>query len=224
MLVLEQFAHDVERLAIGNVEELAAEGGTRQQLLALFSRQRLGITLRQENLRRDFLGFAVPLAESRGVLLGEPRDIGDRFFEITAEHQRGAIAMRLAKLIARSDVGDALAEVQVLEPWRLADVEMIDGMQVVVEARSCDLPRTQSAAIDKPAVDQQDIEAGAGQIASKDQPVVSGADYDAVIGFFERPGQRSSFLQCAVQWTSGYTAGRSLPRSMGGVAWPMSFN
>ncbi len=70
-----------------------------------------------------------------GVLLGEARDIGERLLEIAAEDQRRAVEMRLAELVARRDVGDAVAEVQVLEPRRLADVEMIDRMQVVIEAR-----------------------------------------------------------------------------------------
>src|SRR4029453_6365093 len=33
MLVLEQFAHDIERLAIGNLEKFASQGGARQECL-----------------------------------------------------------------------------------------------------------------------------------------------------------------------------------------------
>src|SRR5262249_16832554 len=94
--------------------------------------------------------------------------------------------MCLAEFVTRRDVGKALVQVQVLEPGRLADMEMIDRMQIVVEARQRDFPRAQSAAISKPTVDQQDVEARASQITSKDQPVVSGTDNYAVIGFFER--------------------------------------
>src|SRR5262249_45267780 len=65
-------------------------------------------------------------------------------------------------------------------------MEMIDRMQIVVEARQRDFPRAQSAAISKPTIDQQDVETRASQITSKDQPVVSGTDNYAVIGFFER--------------------------------------
>ena len=203
MLVLEQFAHHIERLAVGNVEKLASQSRARQQRLALFFWQRLGIALRQENLRRDLLGLAVPFAESRGVFLGKSRDIGDGFLQIAAEHQRGAIAMRLAELVPRRDVGDAFVEVQVLEPGRLADVEMIDRMQVVVEARQRDFARAQSAAISEPTVDQQNVEPGAGEITPKDQPVVPGADNDAVIGLFQRLGQRSNFpLKRGPQWAS----------------------
>ncbi len=101
--------------------------------------------------------------------------------------------MCLAELVAGCDVSDALAQVQILEPGRFADVEMIDRMQIVVEARQRDLARAQSAAIGQSPVDQEDIEAGAGQIAAEDQPVVAGADDDAVVGFFQRLGQRSKF-------------------------------
>lgn len=50
--------------------------------------------------------------------------------------------MRLAELIAGRDVGDALVQIQILEPGRFADVEMVDRMQIVVEARQRDLART----------------------------------------------------------------------------------
>src|SRR5262245_49983692 len=66
---------------------------------------------------------------------------------------------------------------------------MIDRMQVMVEARQGDFARAQSAPIGEPAVDQQNVEPGAGQIGAENKSVVSGADDDAVIGFFQRLGQ-----------------------------------
>ena len=41
---------------------------------------------------------------------------------------------RLAEFVARRDIGHAFAEAEVLEPRRLVDMEVIDGMQVVMEA------------------------------------------------------------------------------------------
>ena len=78
--------------------------------------------------------------------------------------------MGLAELVARRDVGDALVQIQILEPGRFADVEMIDRVQVVVEARQRHFARAQSAAIGEPPVDQQDVEAGAGEIAPRIRP------------------------------------------------------
>ena len=51
VLVLEQLAHHIERLAVRHLEEFAAERRARQQRLALLLRQRLGVALGQENLR-----------------------------------------------------------------------------------------------------------------------------------------------------------------------------
>src|SRR5262245_26995453 len=88
MLVLEQLTHDIERLAIGNLEKFASQGGARQQCLPVFPWQGLGIALRQENLCRDFLGLGVPFAECRRVLPGKSRNIADRFLQVAAQHQR----------------------------------------------------------------------------------------------------------------------------------------
>ena len=186
VLVLEQFAHHIERLAVGDLEEFAPQRGAIEQRLALVLRQRFGIALGQENLARDLLGLAVPFAEGGGVFLGEARDIGDRLFQIAPEHQRRAVAMRLAEFVARRDVAHARVEPEVLEPRRLADVEMIDRMQVVVEAGQGHFAGAQAAAIGQPPLHQQDVETGPGEIAAEDQPVVAGADDDAVIGFFQR--------------------------------------
>ena len=54
--------------------------------------------------------------------------------------------MRLTELVARRDVLDAIGEIEVFEPRRLADVEMIDRMQVVIEARRGRLLGDQRAA------------------------------------------------------------------------------
>jgi len=135
VLVLEQLLDHVERLPLGRGKEVAADVALAQQRLALGLRQRVGEPLGEENLGRDLLGFAVPVAEGLRVLLGEPRDVGQRLLEVAAEDQRRAVEMRLAELVARRDVLDAVGEIEVLEPRRLADVEMIDRMQVVIEAR-----------------------------------------------------------------------------------------
>jgi hypothetical protein len=93
--------------------------------------------------------------------------------------------VRLAEFIPRRDVIDGGAEFEILEPRRLADVEMIDRMQVVIEARLGHFPGAQAAAIGQPLLDQQDVQPGLGQIAAEDQAVMAGADDDAVIGFVE---------------------------------------
>src|SRR5262245_58389723 len=103
----------------------AAERGTREQGFALSPRQRLRITLGQKDLGCDALSLAVPLAERGGILLGEARDISDGLLEV--EHEGGTVTMRLAEFVARRDVGHTLAETEVLEPRRLADMEVIDG-------------------------------------------------------------------------------------------------
>src|SRR6185503_20693218 len=97
------------------------------------------------------------------------------------EDQRRAVEMRLAELVARRDVFDAVAEVQILEPRRLADVKMIDRMQVVVEARRGGLLRHQRAAVLQAAVDEENLEAGFGEITAKHQAVMPRADDDAVV-------------------------------------------
>ena len=134
MFVLEQLLHNVERLALGRREKIAADVTARQQRLALGSWQRLGEALRQEYASRDLLGLAVPVAKGRGVPLGEARDVGERLLEIAPEHERRSVEVWLAELVARRNVGYSVAEAQILEPGCLADVEMIDRMQVVIEA------------------------------------------------------------------------------------------
>src|SRR5579875_3794666 len=106
------------------------------------SRSALGIAFGQEDRARDGLGFSIPLAEGPGVLVGETRDVGNRFLEFASQDERGAIAMGLAEFVARRDIGNARVEPEVLEPGRLGDVEVIDRVQVVVEARQRDLART----------------------------------------------------------------------------------
>ena len=96
--------------------------------------------------------------------------------------------MGLTEFVAWRDVGDTLIQIQIPEPRRLADVEMIDRMQVVVEARQRHLTRAQAAAVGEPPVHQENVEAGAGKITPKDQPVMARADDDAVVGFLERFG------------------------------------
>ena len=191
VLVLEQLAHDFERLAGGDLEKLAAERGLRQERIALGLRQRLGEALRQEDFGGDLLGDLVPLAKCLRVLLREAGEVCDRLLEIAAEHQRRAVGVRLAELVARRDVGDALVEPEVLEPRRLADVEMIDRVQIVIEARQRHLTRAQAAAIGQPPLDEQYLQARPREISAEDQAVMAGPDDDAVIGFLERLRHRT---------------------------------
>jgi hypothetical protein len=72
---------------------------------------------------------------------------------------------------------------------------MIDRVQIVVVARQRDLARAQAAAIGEPTIDQENVETSAGEIGAEDQAVMPRADYDAVVGLFERLGQRSRFLE-----------------------------
>src|SRR5262245_12560081 len=139
MLVLEQLLDQIERLPARGRQKVATHFSARQQLLALALRQRLGEALGQEDARRDGFRPAVPFAERLGVARRKARDIGKRLVEIAAEHERGPIAMRLAELVARRDVSDLAVKPQVLEPGCLADMEMIDRMQIVMEARRGDL-------------------------------------------------------------------------------------
>jgi hypothetical protein len=84
---------------------------------------------------RDLFSLAIPFAESRGIFFREAGNVGDRLFEIAAQHECRSIVVSLAELIARRDVSDALVQIQILEPGRFADMEMIDRVQIVVEAR-----------------------------------------------------------------------------------------
>ena len=72
--------------------------------------------------------------------------------------------MRLAEFIARRDVAHALGKAQIVEPGRFADVEMIDRMQVVIEAGRRHLFGDQCAAVLQPPVDQEDIEPAARKV------------------------------------------------------------
>ena len=156
VIVLEQLPHHVERLASADGQEIAADRGPPQQSLAFGLRQRLGVALGDQNLRGDLFGAAVPVAEGIGVFFREPRHVGDGLFAIAAEHQSRAVAVRLTELVARRDVSDAVFKTEVLEPRRLGNVEMIDGMQIVIEARRRHFLGREPAAILQPAVDQQD--------------------------------------------------------------------
>ena len=186
MLVLEQLLDHVERLPARRRQEVAAHRGARQQVLALMLRQRLREPLGQQDLCGDGFGAPVPRAERRRVTLRETRDVGDGFLEIAPEHQRGAVAVSLAEFVAGRDVGDPIVEAEVPEPRRLADVEMIDRMQVVVEAGLRDFLGRQAAAIGQPPLHHEDVEPGFGEIGSEDQAVMAGADDDAVIAPFQR--------------------------------------
>ena len=93
--------------------------------------------------------------------------------------------MRLAEFVARRDVGHTLAETKVLEPRRLADMEVIDGMQVVIEAGCGRLFGAETAAVLEPALDVEDVEPSLGEIGAEHEAVMAGTDDDAIIVAFE---------------------------------------
>src|SRR5262249_20721575 len=119
------------------------------------------------------------------------------FLQIAAKDERRAIVVRLAKFVARRDVDHAFVQIQVFEPRSLADVEVIDRMKVVIEPGQRHLARTKATAIGEAPLSQKDAQAGAGEIGAEDQAVMPGADDDAVIGFFQRLGQKSNSRQMA---------------------------
>jgi hypothetical protein len=93
--------------------------------------------------------------------------------------------VRLAKFVARRDVGHTFAETEVLEPRRLADVEVIDGMQVVIEAGFGRLLGGKTAAVVEPTLDNEDVESSLGEIGAEHEAVMAGADDDAIVVAFE---------------------------------------
>ena len=196
VLVLEQIAHHFQRFAARNGEEFAAECRLRQQRLTLRLRQRFGKPLRHENLAGDGLGARIPVAECLGVSLGKTGEIGDGFLEIAAEHQRRAVGMGLRQFVARRDVVHALADAEILEPRRLGDVEMIDRMQVVIEAWQRHFLGGEAAAVAQPTFHQQNLQAGASEIGAEDQAMMSGADDDPVISPVECGGHGVSSGRC----------------------------
>jgi hypothetical protein len=110
VLVLEQLLDQVERLAARGREELAAHRRARQEILALALGQRLREPFGDQDLCRDGFCAAVPLTEGRRVASREARDVGGRLVEIAPEHERRAVAVRLAELVARRNVGDLVVE------------------------------------------------------------------------------------------------------------------
>jgi len=119
------------------------------------------------------------------AFLREAGDVRHRLLEVAPEHEGGAVPVRLAELVARRDVGHAFAETEVLEPGRLADVEVIDGMQVVIEAGLGCLLGAETAAVVEAPLDKEDVQSGPGEIGAEHQAVVSGANDDAVVIAFE---------------------------------------
>src|SRR5580704_16610230 len=113
--------------------------------------------------------------------LRKARDIGDGLFQVAPKDERAAVAMRLPEFVARRDVGHFVAKPEIGEPRRVADMEMIDRMQVVIEARLSDFLGAQTAAVLQTPVDEQYVEAALRQIRSQDHAVVAGADDDAVV-------------------------------------------
>jgi hypothetical protein len=92
--------------------------------------------------------------------------------------------MGLAELVARRDVGDFVSELEIRKPRRVSDMKVIDRMQVVVETGLRDLTCRKAAAVIEPALDQQHLQAGPGEITPKDQAVMARADDDPVVAAF----------------------------------------
>src|SRR5262245_35745193 len=110
--------------------------------------------------------------------------------------------MRLAELVARRDVVDAVGEAEVLEPRRLGDVEVVDRMQIVVEAWRRHFLRTEPAAVLQAAIHHQDVEAALLQVRAEHQPVVAGADDDAVVAALQRRRHERFPTYCAASLVS----------------------
>src|SRR5262249_3208813 len=103
-----------------------------------------------------------------------------RLLEVAPEHEGGAITVRLAEFVARRDIGHAFAEAEVLEPRRLADMEVIDGMQVVIEAGFSHLFGAKTAAVVDPTLDNEDVESTLGKIRAEHEAVMAAATDDAI--------------------------------------------
>jgi hypothetical protein len=77
-------------------------------------------------------------------------------------------------------------------------VEVIDGMQVVIEAGLGFLLGAEAAAVVEATLDKEDVQAGLCEIGAKDEAVVTGADDDAVVIAFEGVPVGSFFLASAL--------------------------
>src|SRR5262249_56166343 len=104
-----------------------------------------------------------------------------RLLEVAPEHEGGAITVRLAEFVARRDIGHAFAEAEVLEPRRLADMEVIDGMQVVIEAGFSHLFGAKTAAVVEPTLDNEDVESTLGKIRAEHEPVMARPNHAPIV-------------------------------------------
>src|SRR5262249_51563829 len=120
---------------------------------------------------------------------------GDGLVEVAPEYEGGAITVRLAEFVARRDVGHTFAETEVLEPRRLADVKVIDRMQVVIEAGFGHLLGAKTAAVVEPTLDNEDVESSLDEIGAEHEAVMAGANDDAIVVAFE--GVHVCSLVCA---------------------------
>jgi hypothetical protein len=93
--------------------------------------------------------------------------------------------VRLAEFVARRDVDHAFAETEVLEPRRLADVEVIDGMKIVIEAGLGCLFGAKTAAVVEPTFDNENVESCLGEIGAEHEAVMAGPNDDAIVVAFE---------------------------------------
>ena len=113
-------------------------------------------------------------------------DVGERLLEVAPEHERGAVEVWLAELVAWRDIGDPVGEAQIIEPGCLADVEMIDRMQVMIKARCCHFLGHKGAAVLQAPVHQQNVEAAASEVRAEHKAMVAGADDDPVVAQVQR--------------------------------------
>ena len=184
VLVLEQLLDHVERLPLGRRQEVAADVALARSSA---SRSACGSGSENRSGRKIFAVISSALRfQSRKVcasFLEKRATLASVSSRSRPKIERRAVEMRLAELIARRDVFDAVAEVEILEPRRLADVEMIDRMQVVIEARRGRPPRSPArrriAGGGPPAGCRART---SGEIGAEHQAVVAGADDDAVVG------------------------------------------
>lgn len=93
--------------------------------------------------------------------------------------------MRLAELIAPGELIDAVGEAEVVEPGRLGNVEMIDGMQIVVEARQRRFFRAEPSAVFQPAIHEQHVE-WLRHVGAQHEAVMPCANDDAIVGLVQR--------------------------------------
>ena len=171
-----------------DLQKIPPDSAAREQGLAFGPGERIGIAFADQDAGGDLLGLAVPIPKGLGVLLREARHIGEGLVEVAAEDQRGAVLVGLAEFVWRRDVLDAIPKAQIMEPGGLGNVKVIDGVEVVIEARLCRLLGAEPAAVIEPPLHQQNLQARPRQIAAEHQTMVSRANDDSVVIALKSPG------------------------------------